>query len=142
MNDYDEVVQQVAAQIAEEGIQHFEAEELVRPHAGVPSLGACWRVMPTLRIADWLRDKLGEPLHVLSSYRSPEYNARVGGAENSLHLRFNALDLTAKGTPPAELAALLEQHRLAPLLGVGVYSTFIHLDTRGLLGIHTPARWR
>lgn len=140
MNDYDEVVEQLAAQIAAYEVKYFDAEELVRPHAGVPSLGQCWAIMPTLLVASALRGAIGEPLHVLSTYRSPEYNAKVGGASSSLHLDFNALDLTAKETTPEELAAVVSEHPLAFLMGVGVYRTFIHIDTRGVLG-RAPARW-
>ena len=141
MNDYDDIVEQVAFQIQASGVEHFAAEELVRPHAGIPDLGACWRIMPTLLVADWIRDAIHEPLHVLSSFRSEGYNRKVGGAANSLHLEFNALDLTAKGTSPAELAQIVERHPLAQQMGLGVYGTFIHIDTRGVLGRSAPARW-
>ncbi len=86
-----------------------------------------------------LRDYLDEPISINSAYRSPEYNAKIGGAKNSQHLLANAADITVKSKTPKQLAAFIEkliaQKKLA-IKGMGVYPGFIHIDCRA-----TKARW-
>lgn len=90
-------------------------------------------MLPTLRIADRVRRKLGVPLHVTSAYRSPAYNKAVGGAPRSQHLQNRALDLIPKGKTPRalfdELLALREAGEFEG--GLGLYRNFVHVDTRG-----------
>lgn len=75
-----------------------------------------------------------EPIHVISSYRSPETNARLkasrggGVAKHSLHMDGKAIDIRLPGVSLADLreAAIgLKQG------GVGYYprEQFVHLDT-------------
>ena len=97
-------------------------------------------IVPTLRIVDDLREKLDRPCHILSSYRSPEYNRAVGGAPLSQHLRFTALDITFAGVSPVRVHAILtmwrDQGRFKGGLGLYRKSGFVHIDTRG-----TNASW-
>ena len=96
-------------------------------------------IVPTIRILDTLRDLVGAPIVITSAYRSPEYNQRIAGATNSQHVRFRALDFMVKSlSGPAEWAAMLRQMRMAGAFsgGIGTYSTFVHVDTRG-----TNADW-
>jgi uncharacterized protein YcbK (DUF882 family) len=75
----------------------------------------------------------GHAIHVISGYRSPEYNAwlaRHGGgvARNSLHLEGRALDVRVPGVAlHAVRRAAIELRRG----GVGYYprSGFVHLDS-------------
>lgn len=86
-----------------------------------------------------LRDHLGEPIHVNSGYRSPGYNAKVGGKKNSYHLKAMAGDLTCKSKTPKQLAAIIEKliaTRKMKQGGIGIYPGFVHYDVRG-----TKARW-
>jgi len=71
-----------------------------------------------------------------SVYRSPAYNRQIGGAKSSQHMRFNAIDFRVEGPnpgAPATWAKALRELRGANVFqgGVGLYSTFVHLDTRG-----------
>jgi uncharacterized protein YcbK (DUF882 family) len=96
---------------------------------------ALWdNLVPTLRIVDDLREHLGKPCHILSSYRSPVYNKTVGGAPLSQHLRFNALDITFVGVSPVRVHAILTMWRDKRKFtgGLGLYrsSGFVHIDTR------------
>jgi uncharacterized protein YcbK (DUF882 family) len=75
----------------------------------------------------------GHAVHVISGYRSPEYNAwlarRGGGvARNSLHLQGRALDVRVPGVALAHLRRAALDLRQG---GVGYYarSGFIHLDS-------------
>lgn len=57
------------------------------------------------QLAQWLRDLAGEPLTVMSYYRSPARNASVGGSSTSQHMSGEAVDLKprAGGIGVAEL---------------------------------------
>lgn len=97
-------------------------------------------ILPTLEIAEWLRDRCG-PLLVNSGYRDPEYNDAIRGEPDSLHMRFNALDLRSPKISPRELYETVTKHLKAGQMGIGLYDGFIHIDTRSVLCKPTPARW-
>ncbi len=89
----------------------------------------------TLDFLDLLNSRVGcnTEIHVISGYRSPEYNDRLlrlghKVAKNSLHLVGRALDIRIPGT------ALSTLHRTALSLrigGVGYYPSedFVHIDS-------------
>ena len=86
-----------------------------------------------------LRDYLGEPIHVNSGYRTPTYNAKVGGKKSSYHLKAMAGDLTTKSKTPKQLAAVIElliSKKKMKQGGLGIYPGFVHYDPRG-----KKARW-
>src|SRR4051812_30308590 len=81
-----------------------------------------------------LRDFLGEPIHILSGYRTPEYNASVGGAKKSQHLIGKASDITVKSKTPKQLHAIIEKLIADGVMkqgGLGLYKGFVHYDVRG-----------
>lgn len=80
-----------------------------------------------------LRDVIGKPIIINSGYRTKEYNKRVGGSPNSQHLKGKAADIKVKGISPEELARKAQE---VGFDGIGIYKTFIHVDTRGY-----KARW-
>tara|TARA_A100000164_G_C21777887_1_gene709520 strand:- start:422 stop:829 length:408 start_codon:yes stop_codon:yes gene_type:complete len=86
-----------------------------------------------------LRDEIGKPIRVISGYRSPKYNRRIGGARRSQHMTANAADIKVKGMTPAEVKAvivdLIKEGKMMKG-GVGLYTTFTHYDVRG-----RNARW-
>lgn len=108
-------------------------------------------IEPTALVLDELRHVFGSPIYINSTYRSPEYNKSVGGKPNSLHLKYNAIDFTVKDKSklPMLYNLLVEwdaRHNFdflpkAGSMGLGIYDTFIHLDTRQILGRRAPARW-
>jgi hypothetical protein len=76
-----------------------------------------------------LRTRMGVALIVLSGYRSPEHNAKVGGAKDSQHTKGTAVDVAVANVDPEELiAAALELGftwiKRYPVNG------FVHLDIR------------
>lgn len=82
---------------------------------------------PALDRLQELRRALGRPMIVNSAYRSPEHNARVGGAKKSQHLTGAAFDISmANHDPEGFIAAARE----AGFTGIGTYprSNFIHID--------------
>lgn len=142
----------MAKVLATAEIKWFTARELCQVGRTVKKDGELIRLTPppaalfknmveTVKVADWLREKVGL-LRVLSGYRSPEYNAAVDGSDGSLHMEFNALDLVPpRGVTPVQLATLATKHFYARKMGIGIYPTFVHIDTRGLIGHVAPARW-
>ncbi|MGH6803602.1 MAG: glycoside hydrolase family protein [Methyloceanibacter sp.] len=93
------------------------------------------RIGPTAHILDRARELLGAPIMTLSVYRSPEYNKKIAGATHSEHMNFTAIDFQVKANSgPAEWAGVLRQMRQSGLFkgGIGVYPSFVHVDTRGV----------
>ncbi len=96
---------------------------------------ALWQaIVPTLRVADELRHRLGVPLtHIASAYRSPEYNRQCpGAAKYSKHLKNEALDLVFACNSKAAFDEAQAMRREGLFCGgIGLYKNFIHVDTRG-----------
>ncbi len=81
-----------------------------------------------------LRDEIKKPITVLSGYRSPAHNLKVGGAKESFHVKGMAGDLQVEGMKPSELAEVIEKLIKEGKMkqgGLGVYPTFCHYDFRG-----------
>jgi len=102
----------------------------------LPDEGLWHAMIPTARIIDRLRGDLGAPIRLTNIYRSPAYNAAVGGALHSQHVKFTAIDFyCSDGQGPADWARALQNYRRAGDFkgGIGVYPSrnFVHLDTRG-----------
>lgn len=133
-----------ASFIATLGLQHFSASEFL-VMGGSNSSGACagrnhppprslWaNIASTARVLDRLRSELALPIRLTSVYRNQPYNTCIAGAGLSQHMRFNAADFTVSGASPSQSAAKLLELRDAGFFhgGVGLYSTFVHVDTRG-----------
>lgn len=86
-----------------------------------------------------LRDEVKKPIKITSGYRSPEHNAKIGGAKASQHITGKAADIKIEGMTPKQVAAVIEKLIAAGKItegGIGIYKTWIHYDIRG-----TKARW-
>lgn len=85
----------------------------------------------TVSILQAIRDYFGKPVTINSAYRTAAYNASpaVNGAKNSQHVVGTACDIKVKDVPPAAIAAFLEAKY--PNHGIGLYPTFVHVDSRG-----------
>ena len=90
-------------------------------------------ILPTIKILDEFRGKLDAPVRILSAYRSPEYNRSIDGALRSQHTAFAAIDFTSpRGTPKMWAQELKEMRHEGDFSGgIGIYSNFVHVDTRG-----------
>ncbi len=104
----------------------------------IPRVEVWHRIVPTLRLLDDLRLTLGYGIVPHSAYRSRAYNAAVGGVGDSQHTRNVAVDFHGvRGTPREWADALRSMRDRGRFLGgIGVYGTFVHVDTRG-----TNADW-
>lgn len=74
---------------------------------------------------------VGYQLQVTSGYRSPEYNASVGGAKSSQHMQGNATDIIQSGLTTQQRKDFLQAAIDAGFTGIGIYNTFTHVDIRG-----------
>lgn len=83
----------------------------------------------TVAILQAVRDYFGKPVTINSAYRTPAYNKKVGGASKSQHVVGTACDIRVTGVPPAAVASFLEA--FYPAHGIGLYPTFVHVDSRG-----------
>jgi uncharacterized protein YcbK (DUF882 family) len=107
---------------------HFSYREMVpidtpgRPHIDHRLI----EVLEAIRAFD------GRPLRIVSGYRSPAHNKRVGGALRSQHLYGRAADIPAG-------RATVEQAARAGAVGIGSRGGWaVHVDTRP----GPPARWK
>jgi len=107
-------------------------------------------IAPTLKLLQLIRNEIGKPIIVHSTYRNKEHNLECGGKPNSLHLAFNAIDFAPVDTSYSEL----QQIRSKFLARTYVFqfdfkgTTYMvtpnlcGIDTRGLLGRPSPAVWK
>lgn len=123
-------------------LRNITIHDVIRPHTNVRKSvqnslppRAMWNnIRSTLKVIDSLADRLDlKVADMISVYRSPAYNAKCPGAKtSSLHMRNNAVDVVFN-CPPGKVAAMARAMRATGLFkgGVGRYSGFTHLDTRG-----------
>ena len=74
-----------------------------------------------------IRNHFGKPVIINSGYRCAKHNSAVGGASNSQHTKGKAADIVIKGVAPSDVAAYAAS---IGIMGIGVYKTFTHVDTR------------
>jgi hypothetical protein len=125
------------------GVTAFSASELLvkggkhaSNHLNTDPPQILWpKIVPTVQVLLELKRRLGNPAITLNSvYRSRAYNASVGGARDSQHMKFTAVDFVARdGNGPSTWARALHQMRDEGVFagGIGLYNTFVHVDTRG-----------
>lgn len=131
------------------GLRYIKGRELTwlwyRTRKGVSNScppEALWEncIRPLL-VLDEIRRRLGQPVRITSAYRSPVYNSAVGGEPMSYHKAFMALDWTSPAGPTISAAVAREVRGSRIKLpgggsfawrgGIGVYPSFVHIDTRG-----------
>jgi uncharacterized protein YcbK (DUF882 family) len=120
--------------------QHFRAQEFAC-HDGT-AYPAEWipeRLAVLCRVLEVIREAVGQPILILSGYRSPAYNeARrrnsAGVAKDSQHVHGRAADIRVRDLPSSDLhATILRLHRegkLPEMGGLGLYRGWVHVDVR------------
>jgi len=109
--------------------KNFTLAELSCKHCGAPPQP---RLITELQA---LRDKFGAPMVITSATRCKEHNTAIGGAPDSMHLQGLAVDVMVK--PSLRWALLADAMAMGVWRGVGVNTSFIHLDLR----TDTPTVW-
>ncbi|MFB2897440.1 D-Ala-D-Ala carboxypeptidase family metallohydrolase [Aerosakkonemataceae cyanobacterium BLCC-F50] len=123
----------------------YENELIV---AGIPltwgeATKGCTRVPTTKEYVDnaiklakvWgeVREKFGSPLVITSGYRPPQVNGSIGGARNSQHLYFRALDMQPMNGDFKKLLEVLKASKFTGLgdaVFMGWNKGFFHADIR------------
>ncbi len=123
-------------------LRHISVQQIIASHAR--KKGSVWNALPgrdswrqisqTLRVVDEISVRLSTSVKgVTSAFRSPSYNARCPGAKpNSCHKENVALDLQFHASTHAVARAarnIREEGKFRG--GVGRYTGFTHVDTRG-----------
>ncbi len=102
-------------------------------------LDVSYNIIKLSQQLQYLRDYTDKPIHINSSYRSPEHNKKIGGSKTSQHLLGKAADITIKELTPKLVYQIIEDLiSKGDMLqgGLGLYDTFVHYDIR-----KTKARW-
>ncbi len=98
---------------------------------------ALWpNILETAKVLHAFKSEIGKPVTLNSVYRNRAYNEGIGGAKNSLHKQFNAVDLRVSdpSTGPTDWFNILNNMRKQGMFkgGLSKYKTSVHLDTRGV----------
>lgn len=119
---------------------HFDRKEFDQPaRHGLPSKAYPqeWiesRLRPLCEALEKIREALGgKSIRILSGYRSPAYNAKIGGAKTSQHMAGRACDIVVPGMHAKDVHAKVLQLYQAGELdigGLGLYNGFVHVDVR------------
>jgi hypothetical protein len=75
-----------------------------------------------------LQKAFNNPGTIISAYRNPLYNKKVGGAKKSQHMHGNAIDVDVKHLSIPERQNLIRAAREAGFTGIGVYKNSLHFD--------------
>lgn len=97
----------------------------VQSHVNPRVLPEVWTKLETLA------QSLGRVLTLNSAYRSPEYNRRIGGARNSMHVQRKAVDIQWGTSSVQGRVDMIQKACDAGFTGIGCYNSFIHVDIGG-----------
>ena len=119
--------------------EHFTREEFDCKDGTIVPEDLMTNVTELATNLEVIRSKIGEPLRVLSGYRTKTHNKKIGGKNQSKHILGQAADLTCKNHTPNELHRIildLIKDKKIKQGGVGLYKGFVHFDIRS-----KKARW-
>jgi hypothetical protein len=74
-----------------------------------------------------LRDEIGKPIVLLSGYRPPWLNTRVGGSTKSAHMDARAADITVPGMTPRQVIKVVSALRLPVDQAIEEFGAWTHL---------------
>ena len=120
---------------AKDGNKKLSANFRVREFACTDGSDPIFIDSDLVNVLQEIRNHFGKAVTITSAYRTPTKNKACGGAIYSQHLYGRAADIKISGVSPAKVAAYAET-LLKDKGGIGIYSTFTHIDTRA-----TKSRW-
>ena len=115
---------------------HFDWQEFKSPRdsSNVGKLPLL-KLVYNLRLLMWnlegLRDRLNEPIHVNSGFRSVSYNTSIRGAPDSMHMYGLAADISTRNHTPLQVA---DYAKRCGFSGVLSYPGHTHVDLRARIG--------
>lgn len=121
---------------AKDGNKKLSANFKVREFACTDGSDPIFVDSELVNVLQKIRAHFGKSVTITSAYRTPSRNKAVGGETYSQHLYGKAADIKVKGVSPAKVAAYAET-LLKNRGGIGVYSSFVHVDVRNV-----KARWK
>jgi uncharacterized protein YcbK (DUF882 family) len=139
---WNQFLNEYAAYLAKQRFRNISVKQVIDAHMkmrgtvrNTPPPRSMWKnIVPALRVIDRIASELRAPVvEIVSAYRSPSYNARCPGAKReSMHTRNLAVDVKL-ATSPRNVAAMADRLRGKRYFkgGIGRYSSFTHIDTRG-----------
>ena len=89
-----------------------------------------------LKILVAVRDHFGKRVTINSACRCLTHNRNIGSDDDSQHPKAKAADFTVAETAPEKVVTFLNNSEFSDVIGVGLYDTFTHVDSRG-----HRARW-
>ena len=116
---------------ASDGAKQLSAHFKVREFACRSGADAVLIAPRLVMVLESIRAHFGAAVTINSGYRTPEYNAKVGGVARSQHCYGTAADISVRGQTPAAIAAYARE-LMPDWGGVGVYAGqgFTHIDVR------------
>jgi len=100
--------------------RNFRLSEFASPDTGEAKMD-----MEVILKLQAVRDHFGKKVIILSAYRSPTHNRKVGGHSKSLHLKGMAVDWYIKGVSMSEMARVARE---CGFTGIGLYKYSVHTD--------------
>ena len=90
-----------------------------------------------IKLLEKIREHFKKPIQINSGCRCAKHNIAVGSTSSkSQHLFGRAADIFIMAVPPEEIAKFMDS-KWPNRFGVGVYSSWVHIDSR----TNGPARW-
>ena len=114
---------------ASDGAKQLSAHFTAREFACRSGADAVLIAPRLVMVLESIRAHFGSAVTINSGYRTPEYNAKVGGAAHSQHCYGTSADIVVKGQTPEAVAAFART-LMPDWGGVGVYKSFTHIDVR------------
>lgn len=114
---------------AKDGGKKLSSNFTVREFACKDGSDAVLTAPRLVMVLQSIRSHFAAPVVIHSAYRTPQYNAKVGGAAHSQHCYGTAADISVKGQTPAAVAAYARE-LMPDWGGVGIYGRFCHIDVR------------
>ena len=75
-----------------------------------------------------IRDLIKKPMIITSGYRCKEVNKLIGGAENSQHLKGQAVDFKIQGMKPAEIVGIIKESGIEYDQLINEYDSWVHVS--------------
>lgn len=106
--------------------EHFNKEEFACNDGCGNDFDVPQELLDILEVA---RYDFNEPIHINSGFRCAIYNAQVGGAPNSFHLKAWAADIVINNMSAKEVYNYFDA-KYPNKYGVIEYQNFVHVDVR------------